>query len=371
MGIATFPLRIFAESAEDLKWWQWIVISLIVGAVLGYINSNAPDPPAGHVLEPLNFEERLIRPAIDDHGTKIPWISDIIVHPPRTVMLAGKTEMRQMVYFRCIVLPQEGGTGRIEACSMLAPYPYVPMPRVGPGRHPHYPGMSNYVGQKGDTIQSVITKLYGRYTPELRAAFINANYFIYSRVTSAAQFKISPNQTYYVPWDVKDGHSIADFLTEASKMSFNASFQYRWMEIPKFVYPVWMGGSFLIIGLIWPALLGMMVNQGLGRDRGRGFDLSRYKGTSAPPVAAASGPTAADQQRLIDLEQEMLASLKAQQADEPPPSAQAPEAPPQVVALSGQAAAPAKQPEQAPAEKSYQGEFYPVDRQGPRQDKKQ
>jgi hypothetical protein len=357
---------------EDLKWWHWIVISLIVGAVLGYVNANAPDPPASRVLEPLNFEERLIRPALDDHGRKIPWISDIVVHPPRQVMLAGKTEMRQMVYFRCIVLPQEGGTGRIEACSMLAPYPYVPMPRAGPRQHPYYPGMSTYVGLKGDTIQSVITKLYGRFTPELRAAFINANYFIYSRATSAAQFNIRPNQTYYVPWNVNDGHSIADFLSAASKMHFNASYQYRWMEIPRYVYPVWMGGSFLIIGLIWPALLGMMVNQGLGRDRGRGFDLSRYKGTSAPPaVAAASGPTAADQQRLIDLEEGMLASLKAQQAAEPPPSEQAPEAPPPLVALSGQAAAPASQPEQAPTEKSYQGEFYPVDRHNPRPDKKQ
>jgi len=356
---------------EDLKWWHWIVISLLVGAALGYINANAPEPPAGRVLEPLNFEERLVRPAIDDHGRKIAWISDIVVHPPRPVVYSGHTEYRQMVNFRCIVLPQDGGTGKAEACSMLAPYPYVPTPRGGPGMHPHYPGLTLYQAQAGDTIQSVITRKYGKYTPELRKAFITANFFIYRKATSAAEIAIEPKQIYFLPWDVTQPHSIADFLTDAAKQGYNASFSYRWMEIPKYVYPVWIAGSFVVIGLIWPLLLRMMVDQGLGRERTQGFDLRRYKPSASEAKPAAVGATAEDQQRLVDLEANMLASLKAQQAGEAPAPAAGQAAPPQVAKLSGAAAqTPAAAPEPEPEKKSYEGEYYPVDRHNPRGDKK-
>src|ERR1700683_2640325 len=211
---------------EDLKWWHWIVISLLVGAALGFINANSPEPPAGRVLEPLSFEERLLRQPIDDRGRKVPWISDIVIHPPRRVVLAGNTEYRQMVNFRCIVLPQDGGTGKAEAYSMLAPYPYVPTPRAGPGMHRNYPGLTLYVAQEGDTIQSVITKKYGKFTPQLRKAFITANYFVYRKANSAAEINIHPNQIYFLPWDVTQPHSVADFLTDAAKQGYNASFSY-------------------------------------------------------------------------------------------------------------------------------------------------
>jgi hypothetical protein len=142
------------------------------------------------------------------------------------------------------------------------------------------------------------------------------------------------------------------------------------MEIPKYVYPIWMGGSFLIIGLIWPMLLRMMLDQGLGRDHSQQFDLRRYKSSSPKPAAAAAGPTAQEQQRLIDLEQSMLASLKAQQASEPaPPPAPAP-APSPVVKLAGAAPASPQASESPEREKMYEGEYYPVDRTGPDKDQK-
>jgi hypothetical protein len=356
---------------EDLKWWHWIVISLLVGAVLGFINANTPDPPASRVLEPLNFEERLIRPPIDDNGRKIPWISDIVVHPPRPVVFAGSTEYRQMVNFRCIILPGNGGTGRAEPCSMCAPYPYVPNPRGGPGMHPRYPGLTLYRGQEGDTIQSVLTKQYGQSTPQLRKAFVTANFSLFRNATSAAEMTIRPNQVYYLPWNVMQPHSIADFLSDAAKLGYTVSFSYRWMEIPKYVYPVWIFGSFVVIGLIWPTLLRMMIGQGLGRERTQGFDLRGYKPSPTPAAVGAAGPTAEDQQRLVDLEANMLASLKAQQAGKAPAPAAEAAAPPQVAKLSG-AAAPASTPAPAPEpeEKSYEGEYYPVDRHNPRRGKK-
>jgi hypothetical protein len=355
---------------ENLKWWQWIIVSLLIGAALGFINANTVDPPASRVLEPLNFEERLIQPAIVDHGQKIPWISNIVVHPPQYVPRAGKTVQRQMVEFRLIVLPQEGGTGKAELCSMLAPWPYIPTPHYGPRAHLHYPGTTLYRAQPGDTMQSVLTKQYGKYSSEALKAFVTCNFYIFSRATSAADIRIVPGFIYYVPWNPADGHSIGDFLREAAKLGYDASFQYRWMEIPKYVYPIWMGGSFLIIGLIWPMLLRMMLDQGLGRDHSQQFDLRRYKSSSPKPAAAAAGPTAQEQQRLIDLEQSMLASLKAQQASEPaPPPAPAP-APSPVVKLAGAAPASPQASESPEREKMYEGEYYPVDRTGPDKDQK-
>jgi hypothetical protein len=137
------------------------------------------------------------------------------------------------------------------------------------------------------------------------------------------------------------------------------------MEIPKYVYPSWMGGSLVIIGVIWPALLRMMVNGGLGRDRSQGFDLRRYKSSAPTAAAAATGTTAQDQQQLKELEENMLASLKAQQAGDPPlPPAQGP-AQPQIAKLGGAGPAPESVKAAPPQEKSYQGEYYPVDRTGP------
>ena len=253
---------------------------------------------------------------------------------------------------------------------MLAPLPYIPTPRTGPRTHLRYPGTTLYRAQPGDTMQSVITKKYGKYSPELRKAFVEANFFIYSTATSAADIKIVPGFVYYLPWNPADGHSITDFLTEAAKLGYNASFQYRWMEIPKYVYPIWMGGSFVIIGLIWPMLLRMMLGQGLGRAGPEQFNLRRYRGSSPKPAAKSAGPTAEDQQRLIDLEQSMLASLKAQQAGEPAAPAAAAPAPAQVVKLAGAAPAQPQAPQSPEREKTYEGEYYPVDRTGTAKDQK-
>ncbi|MGD0461254.1 MAG: hypothetical protein ABSB74_02080 [Tepidisphaeraceae bacterium] len=360
---------------ERMKWWQWIALSLGLGALLGYLNSGGADPPVEHSsVSPMVFESGLMQPPYVDPTNpahRQAMVSGIVVHPRQEIRVGGKMVQVQLVTFNALDPHRPGHpSGATERVSMLAPYPYEPQPRREPTEdRPEWPAASMYYGQSGDTLESLAAHFYHKATAQGVKAIVSANDTLRA-ARNAAELKINEGQAYWIPWNPADGHTISDFLLAANELivrqqganAIPVSFRYTWWESANHVYAIWMIGSFLVVGVIWPALLQVMVKGGLGRTKPEEFDLRRYKPSPVPSAVAkpTTVVTKDDMQQLREMEEALEASLKASAATSGPAAEpQAQPAAPAIKVLGG--SEPAAALPQTPEEpKEYQGEFYPV-----------
>lgn len=163
-------------------------------------------------------------------------------------------------------------------------------------------------------------------------------------------------------------------LDELNKRKIDHSYA-AWASKPM-VFGIGMGGSFVLIGLIWPTIQNRLQRAGLGppvKEKKQEIDLSKVKsGRSAPTKAEqaiATGPTQADLEQLEAVNAQYERNVGGM-----------------TVAAAGNAGAksgsavmesPARKWDAAPTEPAtgaapnppedhdYRGEFYPVDR-GPK-----
>jgi phage tail protein X len=239
----------------------------------------------------------------------------------------------------------------------------MPKPRTAASPNAKYPGTTTYIAKKGDTIESIAAKAYGSETPEGRHAVIDANYSL-REAHSAADRVIHPGQAYFIPWNPAENHTIVDFLKAAAVTQGRPiPYRYAWWQESNYVYEIWMTGSFVLVGVIWPALIRIMVGGGMGRMKGEDYDLTRFKGGRdfIRRKEAKKEMSTEDLLKLTELEESLKASLKA--GAEAAPVAQAAPAPvaPQVVKLKGALATDTAPIVQTEEEKHYKGEFYPVE----------
>jgi hypothetical protein len=358
---------------ERMRWWQWIALSLGLGALLGYINSFPPNPSPDHSsVSPMIFEIAVMQNSYVDPTThtRHPCVSGLVIHPIESLKIGDKTLQYQLVTFSFYVRPTRGQPdGSTQSQTMLAPYPYEPAPRSGPGFLPsQYPGVTRYIGKRGDTLASVAAQSYGHATPQGMRAIINANPSLRD-ARGPADLKIRPFRPYWIPWNPDKGHTIADFLDAANLLARQRpgavaiSYHYAWWESPNHVYAIWMGGSFLLIGLIWPALLRLMALRADSRQSEDEQYLARFKSESSPPPAPAPvpAPVPDDGQYLRALEGSLEGSLEPSSAPAPPPTIPDP---PAVKKLTAEPLPPPAPPLTPEEKKSYEGEFYPVARPG-------
>ncbi len=362
---------------EEMKWWHWVLLSLGLGALLGYLNSGGANPSVEHIsVSPMVFETGLMHaPYVDPDkpGNPLPYVSNVLVHPPQQILVAGKPKQVQLVIFSALNPHSPGHpSGSYERVSIFAPFPYEPQPREEPSDdHPDWPAASMYYGQSGDTLQSLATRFYHKaQTPEGLNAILSANKDLRG-AKNAAELKIVEGNRYWIPWNPADKHTFSDFMVAAnalirSEQGANAiavSSRYVWWESPNHVYAIWMTGSFLLVGVIWPTLLQIMVKGGFGRTKPDEFELRRYKPSPIPAAAPkpAMAVTKDDMQQLREMQESLEASLRASGSTAGPsaqPNAQP--AAPAIKVLAGSAAEPAVVPQTPDEPKEYKGEFYPV-----------
>jgi hypothetical protein len=167
-------------------------------------------------------------------------------------------------------------------------------------------------------------------------------------------------------------HNVNDFLKAAdqfNKQRWGAAtlplvYHYRWWESSKYGIESWMIGTFLVVGVIWPTLLGVMIKGGLGKMTPEEYDLSRFKGGNDPatiPKPTMAPITQSEMDKLRDLEAAMAENLKAGAVAAPEQAAEKPpEAAPVVKKLAGSADEKPAPVQPVDEPKSYTGEFYPV-----------
>jgi hypothetical protein len=349
---------------EDMKWWHWLAISILVGLVLGYSNASNTDLPAVHSsMGNTDFERYLIRdPAGPNH---IPWVSDVTVYPPQPFRTGEGMTMKQIVTLKCLVVPENHQQdASIQWFTMVAQIPYEASPRWAPGYYGNrsYPGTTIYLAKRGDTLGSITAAEYGKDTRDGEDAIINANESLRT-AESRALIHVRPFRMYFIPWNPDSNHTVVDLLKDAVAKGYHVDYRIGWWEASQYVYQIWIGGSVLVIGIIWPAILRLMKQGGLGRVATAQYDLSQFKtGKEKAPEKEAVGVTAADMERLGELADNMEASLRASGAFEGKAvGGLAPEAA-AIKKLTGTAGDVAEPVTPESQSKEFSGEFYPVEK---------
>jgi hypothetical protein len=362
---------------EQMKWWHWVLISLALGALLAYVNSGGADTSVNHESDStVTFETGLLlRPWVDPNNSnhREGWFRDLVIHPVEDVPVGSRIVKMQLVSFTRLMPPdKDHPSGSTQTQYVWAPYPYEPTPR-GSARanSPGYPGASIYLGKKGDTLESLTARFYHKSTPLGIHAIIYANSSL-REAHGPADIKITAGRAYWIPWDPAEGHTVSDFIVAVNQFlqktqganAIPISFHYRWWENSRYTYEAWMIGTFLIVGVIWPTLLGVMLRGGFGRLTPQEYDLSRFKGAPEPEMSAKPATpvvTKSDMEKLRELEKNMEETLKAGALAAPAAAAAAPAAQSVVKKLAGgpAEAAPAI-PAAQEGPKEYTGEFYPV-----------
>jgi hypothetical protein len=146
----------------------------------------------------------------------------------------------------------------------------------------------------------------------------------------------------------------------------NLSHRYAWWANPTAQAAAWFGGSVMLIGGIWPVLLGVLIGAGFGRKRAPAepeYDLDRFGKDEPQRMSETKRPVSDEElQRLREVEAELernLARGSAAVSSEDPPPAEAGSPAGPVKTLAG---GPLEAVAQAASDeaKDYRGEFYPV-----------
>jgi hypothetical protein len=373
---------------EDLKWWHWGIISLVVGYALAYANSMPPEPVGLTEQQVIEFERDVLHAPIGaDHR---PWVRNLIVYPMVEKGAAGRPA-QVVMYDAAYHKPgTPDGTFTYRHCWYCAAVPYVtahqpPSLQFAVGDYPAQvqaarknlpPGIEKtYVPKTGETLESITAAVYGKYTAAGQEAIATANQAF--RKDHSIQKLIqgkrwSAGQAVLVPFNPSDKKTVQDWLDSAAKDYSWVHYKFAWWKMPQYCNLVWMGSTFAVVGVIWPMALSVMSGAGLGRPKkkGQAYDMSRFgTGVSKAKVPGSQSQEMSEehQKQLTSLNESLRASVKdGLQGGQPA----APEQKADSAAVPGRQFVPsapgvavaAPTPEAPQESKDFTGEFYPVAR---------
>jgi hypothetical protein len=410
----------------DLRRWHWIVLGALLGLIIGYalnaVGTDALETGAeAHKTSQTSFENDLLSPPKMLDGVPHILIKNMVVYPDGPTL--DLVQMTQLVN-----LDPDVGDRSVKWAHQKsfydAPRPYSPLfgaPRsevwVKPGFAAEgYMGDNNWrnadggqsyrdPGTKGVRLFLDIGK--GNYdlamilddskqAADLTATFNdhpldpftvdqsnpnwvhtsipladfgadNARVLSLSRKDSPVHIqKIHILNPAYTVRDYLD--SLRDQrLPDGSQKFPNANYRYAWWLVPKAVLWESVGGAVLVVGIIWPTVIGLLVGAGLGPPpREKRVSLRNLKATPAP-VPVVKVATEEDLESLEALEDRLLKNLEADAEGQPTSAAAATAvaagpAPVQVLNAKPAEASPAPAKPKAEGPKSFKGEYYPVAR---------
>ncbi|HUB24896.1 MAG TPA: hypothetical protein VL992_05655 [Tepidisphaeraceae bacterium] len=368
---------------EHTRWWHWVVLSLILGWTLGYLNSTPTEPLSRNDNTIVQFERAVLRAPLGGGG--IPSVRNLVVYPPQTTKNSKGETIQVIPVLYDELVPKPGGAAnefQYEPTWFCSAVPYVPLPMrpVISKTDPNYAALASKppVGFKGtwkpgakDTISTITAAVFGKDTLEGEAAIRSANP-IFGRSDSIQNLidvkMFRPGGSILVPHD-PDGPpvTVRDWLTEASATYPWIHFKYAWWRDPKYSQWLWMGSTFAIVGVIWPILMNVLGRAGLGgREMAmRHYDIDRFgKGKPEKKLSAAKPKgemSETGQQQLAAMNQSLMSELEQVAGHGSPagPATAAPQDPARqfVASVAEPAAAVPVKPQD---DKEFSGEFYPV-----------
>lgn len=170
---------------------------------------------------------------------------------------------------------------------------------------------------------------------------------------------------------VDTNRTVLTALTEMAAKNPAVKFRYAWWQETRWAYALWMVGSVVAIGGIWPTIVNLLIGAGLGpKPKEKEYDLKRFErpaGAAAEDDALGGKPAP---KVMSDEERDQLAAQldKLEKSvnpgslltDVPAPVQGQKQGPTPVRQLSGgpvEIQAPLSKEDE---DKEYKGEFYPV-----------
>lgn len=328
---------------EKIRRWQWMVIAVVLGFIIsGVRQTQEPDPLSkyGNTLNTQElFEMALLR---DEQGIR--FFKDIVVYP---------------VYREQTIRP-----------------PVVdkkaPPPRERTVKYVQYVVGGKYYSGRPERTPDGQFKAYWRpycfVTPMTPVTPTKETPAVPYKPTAAhlAQLQKLTGKDYSARFNKPDT-TVLDYL-EVMKEARNVTYKYAWWQEPKKAMALWVGGTFVVVGLIWPSLIYLIAFGSLVQPPvEKGIDLSKVENKTTGPVAA-TGPTQEQLSEVEQYEKNLEKELASKLGDEPagarpatPPTPQ----PTVIKPLTAQAPVePILTQEQKEAKEfgAKQDDFYPTER---------
>ncbi len=101
---------------DRFKWWQWVLLALIVGPLAGWLYSSY-DAPVARTASMQNLMQAMWRPDHPEHG---PWVNNLTILPPgeRTVLMT----------YSLLTIDADNSPRR-ETWRIVTPVPFMPPQR--------------------------------------------------------------------------------------------------------------------------------------------------------------------------------------------------------------------------------------------------
>jgi hypothetical protein len=370
----------------QFRWWHWMLISLALGSALAFVNSGPVDSLDMRSASERNFELAVLTAPVSQ--AQIHWVRNLTVYPPSPAK-GPRGEVAQVVPVTYQVLtPVKGGQGdefSYQPRCYIARVPYVPL-GIAPNYNDNYPQPAGEAGaalppgiQKAlvpgpnDTLKSITVAVYGQDSAQGEETLATANPAFrhdHSVKVLIANGQLGQGEALMIPPDPNGAPiSVRDWLDDAAKRCPWVQYRFAWWRVPRNNQMVWIGSTFLVVGVIWPLLLHLMSRAGVvtAKLKPEDYDLSRFsspKRKSKPvPAPVEAGMSEQSRQQLAALEGSLIASLtEAAHAAGPPKPAEpvkAAEPQKQFIVPPAETVPIIQQPEEP---KDFEGEFYPVSR---------
>jgi hypothetical protein len=154
-------------------------------------------------------------------------------------------------------------------------------------------------------------------------------------------------------------YTVLDYLAYARQKHPEIMFHAAWWDMPRVKYPLWALGGMLLIGGIWPNLLGWMTGAARAKqEQEDDYNLDRFK--SEPSTAGAASEHPVPALDLSALEEELKRGLEEQPAAAIVSKAASTMVAPLPVPEAHAAPSAALPPGQTQESSDYRGEYYPV-----------
>jgi hypothetical protein len=295
---------------QDLKRWHWMLIGLIVGGL--WAASRLFYGPEVEDGELFSFTEHAILarkdaacPAGPDTGSV--WLTNVVVHPPMRdpSPTAGAAAPSAKVQFVT-------GTLRGNHVVLKGGFKLVPFERPFKFRAsvPYAPRLAqdDFVARDRIVVGDGPLGLYTYVFPKPVAGYVKP----------AAGQSYATINAYFDELNRKYGAG-------------TVTYRYNWWESPLAIITLYPLAGLVVIGGIWPSMIGLLYGMGLGgrrKENAEDPDLAHYKSTSRATMPQQGREmSAADERRLAMMTAELERNLQptgAKAAD--PPAVPAPAA---------------------------------------------
>ena len=228
---------------ERVRHWQWMLISVVVGLALAYarrLDQDALPSRLGEGVADRQWFEREVQRRVKlADGSTIPAFSRLKVYP--------------------LTVEERGGRRRVHVVGGM----YLAKAEPGAGK-----GAGNGAGRAG----------------KLRPYFFIAPVPFQSLADERARKPVHPSATVRTYLDTLAGKGV--------------TYSYAWWADVRYATAAWVGGSFVLIGLLWPTAVNLLA---YGTFRApveeKGVSLWRVKSSTPVPAPTAAAGAASTSRR--------------------------------------------------------------------------